>query len=210
MTQICMVIVSHSNYCIVLPIWNNDLENLSKWSEENNLSFNSNKTKTMLFATNNVIRRFNLDDGDAYQLNIQGNSLERVMKSKILGVMFNQSLSWGDHVNNILKSCYSTLKSLSRLKKLTPFKLRKQLSEMLSKVNPIKSWLLLNSIRRPTKLIKDEETIKQKWLPVQERLDLAVAKLAYKSLYDENFPVDLKNEFQEQRRSLRNITEKLA
>ena len=108
-----------------------DLENLSKWSEDNNLSFNCNKTKTMLFATNHVIRRFNLDDGDAYQLNIQGNSLERVIKSKILGVMFNQSLSWGDHVNNILKSCYSTLKSLSRLKKLTPFKLRKQLSEML-------------------------------------------------------------------------------
>lgn len=53
-----------------------------------------------------------------------------------------------------------------------------------------------------------EETIKQKWLPVQERLDLAVAKLAHKSLYDENFPADLKNEFQEQRRPLRNTTEK--
>ena len=35
-----------------------------------------------------------------------------------------------------------------------------------------------------------------------------MAKLAHKSLYDENFPADLKNEFQEQRRPLRNTTEK--
>ena len=60
---------------------------------------------------------------------INNNStLERVTNSRILGVNFDENLNWENHVTKVIKTCYSTIASLKKMKRLTDFKLRKQLS----------------------------------------------------------------------------------
>ena len=66
------------------------------------------------------------------QSNVNNNStLDRVTNSRILGVNFAENLNWENHVTKVIKTCYSTLASLRKMKRLTDFKLRKQLSEQL-------------------------------------------------------------------------------
>ena len=61
---------------------------------------------------------------------INNNStLDRVTNSRILGVNFDENLNWENHVTKVIKTCYSTLASLRKMKRLTDFKLLKQLSE---------------------------------------------------------------------------------
>ena len=57
--------------------------------------------------------------------------LERTDSTKILGVNFQEQLGWDNHINEVTKSCYATLSVLRKIKKLTPFNVRKQLSESL-------------------------------------------------------------------------------
>ena len=60
---------------------------------------------------------------------INNNStLERVTNSRILGVNFDENLNWENHVTKVIKTCYSTVASPKKMKRLTDFKLRKQLS----------------------------------------------------------------------------------
>ena len=58
-------------------------------------------------------------------------SLDRVTNSRILGINFDENLNWENYVTKVIKTCYSTLASLRKMKRLTDFKLRKQLSEQL-------------------------------------------------------------------------------
>ena len=63
---------------------------------------------------------------------INNNStLDRVTNSRILGANFDENLNQENHVTKVIKTCYSTLASLRKMKRLTDFKLRKQLSEQL-------------------------------------------------------------------------------
>ena len=61
---------------------------------------------------------------------INNNStLDRITDSRILGINFDENLNWENHVTKVIKTYYSTLASLRKMKRLTDFKLRKQLSE---------------------------------------------------------------------------------
>ena len=51
---------------------------------------------------------------------------------KILGMKVDQHLTWKEHVGNVIKSSYDTLRSLKLLKQYTPYKLRKTLAEALT------------------------------------------------------------------------------
>ena len=66
-----------------------------------------------------------------------GKALERTHSTKLLDVIIHQHLKWNDHVNELLKSSYSTLHALKHLKCLADFKLRKDLAErlILSKID---------------------------------------------------------------------------
>ena len=46
---------------------------------------------------------------------INNNStLDRVTNSRILGVNFDENLNWENHVTKVIKTCYSTLASISK------------------------------------------------------------------------------------------------
>ena len=58
-----------------------------------------------------------------------GQPIERVNTKKILGIHFDENLSWSHHVNNIIQSSYATLRSLRQFKCFTFYKVRKSLAE---------------------------------------------------------------------------------
>ena len=74
------------------------------------------------------------------------------------------------------------------------------LLKRLQKVQNAAAGFVLN--RRAT--ISD--VIKLKWLPIKERIDHAVAVLAFKALSDQTSPPNIKLKLKEDRRELRNQT----
>ena len=60
-----------------------------------------------------------------------GETIERVNTKKILGIHFDENLSSSYHVNNVIQSYYATFRRLRKLKRFTPYKVRKSLNETL-------------------------------------------------------------------------------
>ena len=54
-------------------------------------------------------------------LRISNRSLERVNRTKLLGIHFSEHLYWEEHVHNLSKSCYSVLGILRKIKKLKTY-----------------------------------------------------------------------------------------
>ena len=107
---------------------NNDVNEIQGWTKDTNLIFNPNKTKSMLFTTQQMARRHQLD----YSLRTtDGKEIERVSNFKLLGVTFNENLKWNKHVKKATASAYGSLKTLTRLRRFLPFSQRKQLAEAL-------------------------------------------------------------------------------
>ena len=96
-------------------------------SKNKNLVFISDKTKFIIFTTNkpkirNTDFEFQRDNATA---------LTRTDSTKIFGVYFQQQLDWDDHITELSKACYPTLSEVQKIKRSTPFNLRKHRCESL-------------------------------------------------------------------------------
>ena len=109
----------------------NDIDKVGEWSKECNLIFNSKKTKTMLFSTQEMSRLHKLNNNQILNISSCDNELERVQVMKLLGVTIQEHLKWNDHVREAQKATYGTLRALRQIKRMTPFRLRKNLAESL-------------------------------------------------------------------------------
>ena len=74
---------------------NNTLENISEWLKVNKLSLNVKKTHYMIFSKKKSPQRVSIE------LKIDGEKLSEVDKTKFLGVIIDNKLSWKEHVNYI-------------------------------------------------------------------------------------------------------------
>ena len=181
-----------------------ELANITNWSEKRNLSLNALKTKTVLFSTSQLSRVRKLDDV-AIQLTSNNKQLERVFHVKILGVYFNQHLTWANHVNFVTRTCYATLRSLRIFRRTADFNLRKTLAEslILSRLNYCNVLLsdapqyILKRLQKVQNAAahfvlghraRVNDVIKLKWLPIEESISSSLAKLAHKALHDTNWP----------------------
>ena len=161
-----------------------------------------------------------LDVENLFEIKIDGTVLERVSEWKVLGIHFDEHLKWNHQINKLLKSCYSKLFVLRKLKRFSSFNNRKHLAEslILSKLdycNVLYSNVTQQSINRMQKLLnsvasfvtgkycKIEDVINLGWLPIRERIEFSTLKLAHKSIYDDNFPDYLSLEFMKSSRTLR-------
>ena len=82
-----------------------------EYAEDNQMQLNLKKTKLMLF---------NPSKSWDFMLNFttDGNELELVEETRLLGVTVRSDLSWSAHVNDTVKRCNKRLWILRRLKKL--------------------------------------------------------------------------------------------
>ena len=74
---------------------NSELSNISLWLKVNKLSLNIGKTHFMVFT--NKKKRL-----DELNILIDGNKIEEVKKTKFLGVIIDNKLSWKDHVAHVV------------------------------------------------------------------------------------------------------------
>jgi hypothetical protein len=78
---------------------------LGVWCQENDLTLNVNKTKEMIVD-------FRKQQREHPPIHIDGTVVERVVRSKFLGVHITDQMNWSTHTDSIVK------KNLRRLKKL--------------------------------------------------------------------------------------------
>ena len=74
----------------------NDLNNVSDWLNENKLSLNIEKTKSLLFGS-----RKKLHGAAALDIKIRDSAIQAVDRFKYLGVCFDPSLTWSVHIDKL-------------------------------------------------------------------------------------------------------------
>ena len=84
-------------------------DEVCSWSATNHLGINTDKTKEMLFSFGNP--------PDIQPLVMNGVEIERVHKTKLLGVMITDDLKWDLHIEYIHKKASKRLYFLRRLKR---------------------------------------------------------------------------------------------
>ena len=186
---------------------------------------NGAKTKYIIFSTTKIKQNF-LQDFE-YSFDLNNDQVEKVDNWKVLGMIFQENLSWEKRIDQILCTCYKKLFVLKKIKRFAPQKIRKHLAEALiiSKIdygNIIYSNASQNSLMRLQKLLKATcsfvngrysnslDVILLGWLPINERIDFCIIKLAHKALYVTQFPSHLKLSFKKLSQNLRNKDEFLT
>ena len=105
------VILSAKNSNLLVQKGNKELKNIDNWLIANKLSLNIKKTKYMIFSTSssNKTQKKSL-------LTIRGKPIDRVSSIKLLGVIFNEHLTWKDHMEMLLSKLKSSLYCVMRVK----------------------------------------------------------------------------------------------
>ena len=173
----------------------NAAKSIYAWSRDNNLVFNPKKTKFMLLSTKKMSTKHKLNEMSNKVMINNNSTLDRVTNSRILGVNLDKNLNWENHVTKVIKTCYSILASLRKMKRLTDFKLCKQLSErlVLSKLlycDTVFDSLPAYQIRRLQKVMNCAagftlgrytiaiDVIKLNWLPVKKKKTIQHRKVS--------------------------------
>ena len=185
-----------------------EMNEVNTWSDEKNLCLNAKKTKVILFSTSQMSRRHSLQNAIVEIFNKE-QPIERIFEVKVLGMTFNEHLTWRNHINAITQNCYSTLKSLRIFKRSADFKLRRSLAQslILSRINYCNVLLsdapqyLLKKLQKLQNAaarfvygrnVNENDVIGLKWLPVRERISISLVKLAHKALHNPSWPSYLK------------------
>ena len=58
-------------------------------------------------------------------------SIEQKHNVKLLGILFDENLSWNDQINRMIKVSYGTLRAQRNFGRFTPYHVRKSLAEAL-------------------------------------------------------------------------------
>ena len=183
--------------------------------------FNEGKTKSILLSTSQLAQKNQLSGPNTYQIKCNEKAVKRVQCPKLLGIHFDENLSWKDHVNNVVMSCHGTLQILRQFKRFTPHNVRKTLAEtlVLSKI----SYCIVVYAQLPNYQINRLQRIQNaaasyvlnkyvhmtgaiehlKWLPKKENNEFSISKLVFMALNDTNWPKHLPIETVKNRRSNR-------
>ena len=92
-----------------------ELSKFSLWFKINKLSLNIKKTSFVLFHSKHTKRRLEYCD-----IRIDNTPIERVYKTKFLGVIINEVLSWHDHITHIKQKIAKNCGIISRIRYHVP------------------------------------------------------------------------------------------
>ena len=105
---------SSSNINEIEDNLNTALGRIYDWCVRNKLTINANKTKSMLIGSKQKVHNTDLN------VSIAGGSVAKVNDVKCLGVIIDESLSWGPHVEYVKKTVSSKLGMLNRIRNYVP------------------------------------------------------------------------------------------
>ena len=90
------VLVNGNNLNTLETILNTELQKLNEWLNVNKLSLNVDKTHYIICSSSK--KRFNPNN---FKLYFNGKELERVPKTKFLGIIIDENLTWKPHIKMI-------------------------------------------------------------------------------------------------------------
>ena len=90
-----------------IPNTQKRLNNLNVWSRNNNPLLNGAKMKYIIFSTTKIKQNF-LQDSE-YSFDLNKDKVEKVDKWKVLGMVFQENLSWEKHIVQLLCTCLKKL-----------------------------------------------------------------------------------------------------
>ena len=195
-----------------------DIRDLLVWSKNHNLLFNSEKLQFIIFFSSRLSKQLGTDR--SYLIRSSGLSIEQKHNVKLLGILFDENLTWNDQINRIIKSSYGTLRALRNFSRFTPYHVRKTLAEalILSRLNygsAVFAQIPKYLIRRLQKMQNvtagyvlshyavTKDVVDLKWLPIKELFEWNTVKLVHKSKFDSKHPQYLKVDFHIPRRNVR-------
>ena len=91
------------------------LASLDVWFRANALKVNASKTQLMVFGS-----RQNLRGVPMIEVRFRGETLCPEQKTRNLGVIFDPTLSWDDHVTHVVHKCFGMLICLSHIRHYLP------------------------------------------------------------------------------------------
>ena len=97
---------------------NLEMNNLQNWPLADQLSLNVLKTEYRYFASDNNLLDLGIFAIDPLKIGEQ--TITRVQSTKSLGVVFDQSLVWEEHVNSLCKRVSSRLAALKQARQDVP------------------------------------------------------------------------------------------
>ena len=177
----------------------NCISNLESWTLDHYLQLNSIKTKIMIFGLSSELKSLVLSG----TFTNNGNCILFCDCVKHLGVILDKELNLETHTNQLVSSCYYSLRNISQIRKYLSIEQAEQLihafiSSKLDFSNAILFGMpkhLINKIQRVQNAAMRFVTRKKKcqsvsedlklyhWLPVLERINFKVLCYIYKSLY---------------------------
>lgn len=102
---------------------NKDLYNIYSWATANGLCLNPKKSKCIIIQKRSKRISYDVD------VLINNQKIEIVQSAKNLGLIFNNTLTWSNHVNSIVGQTYSKLRSLWATQSFTPLYIRSLLAK---------------------------------------------------------------------------------
>ena len=101
--------VSAENVVCINKLLQDELLLVSNWVTENKLKLNVVKTKSIIMGS-----RYMLRSNPEISLVLHGAAIEQVRKTKLLGVIIDETLSWSAHINKIVSKMSSNISVIRR------------------------------------------------------------------------------------------------
>ena len=195
---------SGENIKIIEESLNKDVKNVSKWCDKNDMVVSLPKSNSLLVASR---QRLAHTDGDvALNIELDNHKIPCVSKTKLLGVHFDQHLSWDEHIKHVQKKISSNLYLLKQIKRYLPLYARKLFFNsyvlphfdycciIWGNCSKTALYKLVKLQKRAARLILDKDyNTRTKvlfselgWMPLEDRIVFMRAVQMYKTLNDNN------------------------
>ena len=172
-----------------------DLQNVSKWVEDNKLQLNVNKTQLLLMGRTGRAREV-----ETVQVSLNGTQLPRSRMVKCPGVNIDDGLTWREHITLVRKKCFGALAKLRRLKNVLPPDLKKRMynalvlphldycsvvwmecaQELRTKIERVQNYGMRLILSQPPRTPNTQLRSKLGWVPLSERRRLSRLALVHR------------------------------
>ena len=109
------ILFSTNDIVSQIPLINRGLLEVSNWFKANKLSVNATKTNYMIMGTPKMTSMIDQTD-----IILDNTKLDRVTKTKFLGVIIDENLTWKIHIDGITKTISRNIGMINKLKFFVP------------------------------------------------------------------------------------------